>query len=258
MSYGLIRVEDRFDGQVCELRLCAPPGNILSARMMGEISRHLKAVEQDARKKLVVISGEGRHFSFGASVEEHAPGKVSAMLPGFHQLIGQVIDCKVPALASVSGLCLGGGFELALACTFIMAEEGAKFAVPEIQLGVFPPVAAALLPSLCGGHFAAQMILTGEKLGARALQQAGLIAQVVEAGGLEAATADFIEKQILPKSASSLRLAHQASRVTVAGIYRSAIAKLEKLYLVDLMQTKDAVEGICSFIDKRAPKWSNA
>lgn len=258
MSYDLIRVEDRFDGQVSELRLCAPPGNILSARMMDEISRYLKVVEQDARKKLIVISGEGQHFSFGASVEEHAPDKVSAMLRGFHHLIGQVIECKVPTLAKVSGLCLGGGFELALACTFIMSDEGAKFAVPEIQLGVFPPAAAALLPSLCGGHFAAQMILTGEKLGARVLQQAGLVAQVVEAGGLEAATAGFIEKQILPRSASSLRFAHRASRMTVAEIYRAAIAKLEKLYLEDLMQTKDAVEGICSFIEKRAPKWTNA
>lgn len=261
MTYKHIIVEERFSGQVTEIRLASPPANILSSAMMGEIREQLQKDRKTAgtvSKKLIIFTGEGAHFSFGASVEEHTADKVGAMLPAFHQMIGEIIDCPVPTLARVSGLCLGGGFELALACTFGFAEDGAKFAVPEIQLGVFPPVAAALLPALAGGTFASRMILTGEKLPARELLSASLLTQVTEQGKLDATITAFIEQQILPKSASSLKIAHQASRMVVSDIYRTAISRLEKLYLGELMSTKDAIEGINSFMEKRAPKWVNS
>lgn len=258
MDYELIAVAEKSDGQVTEIVLGPPPGNIVSAKMIAEISAQLQADEKDPHKKLIVFSGQGKHFSFGASVEEHQPEQVGAMLPAFHGLIGQIIGGGIPTLAKVSGLCLGGGCELALACTFIFADEKAKFGVPEIQLGVFPPPACVLLPCRGSDPFAAQMILTGGQFPAEVLQQRGLVNEVVASGKLDEVVDAFFEKQLRPRSASSLRIACRASRMVLAEQYRNFIGRLEDLYLKELMATQDAAEGIRSFLEKKSPQWRDA
>jgi len=258
MSYELIRVTELHDGQVAEIKLSSPPANIVSAAMMKEISLALDAIQEDPRKKLIILAGEGKHFSFGASVEEHKPELVSKMLPEFHRFIGRIINSAVPTLAKVSGLCLGGGFEVAMACTFLFAGDKARFAVPEIQLGVFPPVASALLPLKVGDVISSQLILSGEQRLAGELQKYGLINAVAATEALDQTVEDFIKESLLKKSASALRLGHKASRMVLADVYAKYIGALETLYLQDLMATKDAVEGIMSFLEKREPKWADA
>ena len=257
MNYELIKIEEKFSGQVAKISLNAPSANILSCKMMEEISRALGEIEKKRQTKLVIITGAGAHFSFGASVEEHLPGKVDGMLPQFHRFIGEVLNFPVPTVAQISGMCLGGGFELAIACSLIFADETAKCGVPEIHLGVFPPVAAALLPILSRGAAATQMLLTGDRFGAHDLDKFGLLNKVVATGTLETELSAFIEKQILPKSASSLRIAHRAARLTVCEHYAAQIGKLEKMYLKELMQTEDAKEGITAFVEKRPAKWKD-
>jgi cyclohexa-1,5-dienecarbonyl-CoA hydratase len=253
MSYQAISVSNGCSGQLREIRLDTPPANILTAAMMAEISRELENAAAEANLKLLVISGGGQHFCYGASVQEHSPDTVGAMLPAFHRLIEQIMDHPLPTLAKVRGQCLGGGFELALACSFLFAETGSKFAVPEIQLGVFPPVAAALLPPTA----AAQMILSGAPVSPVELQRAGLLTAIADPGELDADVTQYIESQILPRSASSLRIAHRALRLVQLKRFRSVIGELEALYLEDLMATHDAVEGIASFLERRQPQWSN-
>jgi len=255
MAYELIKVTEEYDGSMTNIVLGPPPSNIVSAKMMEEISIQLAEDRKNPHKKMIVFAGEGKHFSFGASVEEHSPEQVDNMLPGFHQMIGEIINTKIPTLAKVSGLCLGGGFELALACNFIFADESAKFAVPEIQLAVFPPVASVLLPVRCGDVFSSEVILTGDQFTADRLYDRGLINQVVEKGKLDETVSTFFERQFKPKSASSLRIASEASCMVLADYYNNYISRLESLYLKDLMSTKDAVEGIGAFLNKRKPKW---
>jgi cyclohexa-1,5-dienecarbonyl-CoA hydratase len=257
MTFETIKTTETFDGEVIELVLNMPPANILSAAMMGEISEFLRQQRDNGKLKLVIIKGEGDNFSFGASVEEHTADKVKNMLPGFHRMIGEILEYPVPTLAQVTGYCLGGGFELALACSFIAADEKAKFSVPEIQLGVFPPVAAALLPNLSCGATAARMLLTGATMKAEELERAGVVAFVADEDELQTTVDEFIEKVIKPKSASSLRFAHRAARMSIVRQYRSLITDLERLYLDELMMTRDANEGIQSFIEKRRPAWTN-
>ena len=257
MTGTLIKTENKFNGQVTEIRLNQPPANILNAKMMAEISHQISDDENNPHKKLIIISAEGKHFSYGASVEEHTPEKVQDMLPAFHKLIGKILSSPLPTLAQVSGLCLGGSFEFVLACSFLFAEARAKFAFPEIQLGVFPPVAAALLPALGHTGLATKMILTGNQISAEELFRNGLVHTLIENGPLDATVSSFIEEHILPKSASSLRMAHKAARMTVSQHYEKFIKDLEKFYLQDLMSTDDAVEGIRSFLDKRLPRWKD-
>lgn len=257
MGYKHIKVAETNGGEVSEITLGPPPANILSAGMMEEISGRLREDQKDRRKKLITFTGEGKHFCFGASVEEHAPEKVGDMLPKFHSLIGEVINCAVPTLAKVSGQCLGGGFELVLACDFIFAAGGAKFGLPEIQLGVFPPPACVLVPYKCGGAVASQMILTGDRLTAEHLQGLGLVNRVAEPEQLDEVVSAFFQEQIHPKSASSLRVAKSAAGMMLRERYKTFIGNLENLYLKDLMATADAVEGIQAFLEKRPPQWRN-
>lgn len=258
MDYTLITLQETHEGQVVHVTLNPPPANIVSSAMMEELSHFLKAQNDVANRKAIVFSGAGKHFSFGASVEEHAPDRVGDMLPKFHRFIGELIACEVPTFAKVTGCCLGGGFEMALACTYIFADQAAKFAVPEIKLGVFPPPASVLLPWRGGDAFASEMIISGEMYPAAVCLQRNLINAVSEEGQLGADIHSFIEKALLPKSAASLRYATTAARLTTVAHYNDFISKLEKHYLEGIMSTNDAVEGIMSFLEKREPVWTNA
>ncbi len=257
MSYEFLKCEEKSEGEVLEVIMGPPPANIVTARVMEEISSLIKDEEKNRNRKLIVFTGEGKHFSFGASVEEHKPEFVDNMLPGFHRMIGDLINCGIPTLAKVAGMCLGGGFELAIACTFIFADEKAKFGIPEIQLAVFPPVACLLLPFKCGDAFSSQMILSGGQFSAEDLYRNGLINAVSENGSLDETVEGFFEKELKPKSASSLRLANKAATRVMKSLYDDHISHLENLYLKDLMSTHDAKEGIAAFLEKRKPEWKN-
>jgi cyclohexa-1,5-dienecarbonyl-CoA hydratase len=102
------------------------------------------------------------------------------------------------------------------------------------------------------------MCLTGANFAAAELHRLGLVNRVTDAGALDGTVTEFIEKQILPKSASSIRLACRAARGGIAAHYNARIKELESLYLEDLMGTADAVEGITAFLEKRKPQWKDA
>ncbi len=259
MKHKHIAVRELYDGQVVEIALGPPPANIITMDLTEELSSELErwcgAASENV--KLIVLSGQGAHFSYGASVEEHRPANVGRMLPRFHSLIGQVLDCDIPTLAKVSGLCLGGGFELALACCFIVSADEAKFGTPEIKLGVFPPAATALLPCKVGDARACEVVVTGKSYPAAELHTLGIINHVTGTDKLDDEVSTFIETHFLPRSASSLRIACRASRAPIRRYYHEHIGELEQLYLDTLMSTKDAVEGIEAFLEKRSPKWVN-
>lgn len=257
MTYQTLEINEKYDGQVAEIILNDAPANILTAAMMAEIRDFLKEDLKNKDRKLLIFKGAGDHFCFGAAVEEHTADQVDNMLPGFHLMCGDILAHPVPTLANVSGFCLGGGLELALVCGLIFAEERSKYAVPEIQLGVFPPVAAALLPFLANGVTASHMLLTGAKLTAQELKDCGVINQIAPAAELDQLINDYIEKNILPRSASSLRFANRAVRMSINSVYRQHIGALERMYLDELMKGHDANEGINAFLAKRAPEWKN-
>ncbi|GAB4303818.1 MAG: enoyl-CoA hydratase [Myxococcota bacterium] len=258
MNYRFIKVEELFSGGGVQITLASPPANIITAAVMKEISAALAEEEKNKGRKLVIFSGEGKHFSFGASVEEHKPELVNDMLPVFHKMVGDVIACGIPTLARVTGLCLGGGFELALACNFIFADETTKMGVPEIQLAVFPPVACILLPLKCGDGATPHITLTGGQFTAKELREKGVVNLVAETGKLDETIAAFYEKEFKPKSASSLRIAKKASVLRFLAEYNKYIGELESLYLKELMSSNDAKEGIAAFIEKRQPNWKNS
>ena len=179
------------------------------------------------------------------------------MLPEAHELIYALLDAPAVTAALVRGRCLGGGFEIALACDVIFAEASATFGLPEIRLGVFPPTASALLPQRVGLARATSAILTGRSQPAAEWQRAGLIEAVVPDGSLEASVDRWFEEHLVDKSAAALRHAAAAARLVLKAHVRRVLPELERLYLDDVMKTEDAVEGIAAFLQKRSPNWTD-
>jgi cyclohexa-1,5-dienecarbonyl-CoA hydratase len=239
------------------LTIFHPKGNIVTAELVACLRSALEAAAGNPHLKLITIEGAGGDFSFGASIPEHAAGQIDRVLPEMHALIYDLLDAPAPTAAVVRGRCYGGGFELALACDFIHAEEAASFALPEIALGVFPPAASALLPLRVGYAPSARTILTGAAVPAAAWKEAGLIDVIAPAGGLREAVDDWFAAHLAPRSAAALRHAAAAARMGLVAHVREVLPKLERLYLDDLMRTADAIEGIEAFLDRRRPAWTD-
>jgi cyclohexa-1,5-dienecarbonyl-CoA hydratase len=237
--------------------LCHPKGNIITAEMIGALIQALDGVAEHAHLKLVTIEGAGADFSFGASIPEHAPRDIARVLPQAHRLIYALLDLPAVTAALVRGRCLGGGFEIALACDFIFAEESASFGLPEIALGVFPPAASALLPARIGTARATSAILTGRSRAAGEWLKDGLLEAVVPDGTLQAAIDRWFEAELSGRSAAALRHAAAAARLSLRRHVHAALPELETLYLDDLMRTADAVEGVEAFLEKRPARWSD-
>jgi cyclohexa-1,5-dienecarbonyl-CoA hydratase len=234
-----------------------PKGNILTLDMVTALRSALESLAENPHLKLITIEGAGEDFSFGASIPEHVPAEIGRVLPEMHALIYDLLDAPAPTLAAVRGRCFGGGFELALACDVILAEDGARFALPEIALGVFPPAASALLPYRVGGAQATYSILTGGIADARQLEARGLVPLVADQGSLERVVDEWFAEHLAPKSAAALRHAAAAARMGLVAHVRDLLPQLERLYLEDLMRTHDAVEGIDAFLAKRTPTWTD-
>lgn len=244
------------DGAVLRLELASPPGNVLDAATTAELRRAVTGARDRAGLKLILFTGAGKHFSFGASVEEHRPDQVADMLREFHGLFRDLMDTDIPTLALVRGQCLGGGLELAAFCDWLFAVEGATLGQPEIKLGVFAPMGSLLLPRRCGAR-GADLLLTGRSVDAIAALTLGLVDEVFPPEDCDRLLDQWIRDEILPLSAASLRRARRAARWEFHRVLREGIDELERLYLEDLMSTEDAVEGIEAFLEKRAPAWRN-
>jgi len=258
MEYKLIQCEKHYDDTVFKIILNAPKANVLEAAMLEEILSVLESLRTEKRVKLIVFEGAGKHFSFGASVPEHTKEQAPMMLKVFHAMFYELADLAVPTMAVVRGQCLGGGMELALFCNFIVADGAAVFGQPEIVLGVLPPPASVMLPRKVGQTYADDLVLTGRSIPADEAYRIGLVNLMTPEGEDAWTTAgEWISKHILPKSASSLRIANRAVRMDFFRRIREDLPRVEDLYLAELMESHDANEGINAFLEKRKPEWKS-
>jgi len=239
------------------LTIFHPKGNIVTADMVAALRSALEELATNPRLKLITIEGAGADFSFGASIPEHAPGQIESVLPEMHRLVMDLLDAPAVTAAVVRGRCLGGGFELALACDFIFAAEDASFGLPEVALGVFPPAGSALLPLRIGAARATRAIVTGEGRPAAEWLKTGLLELTVPASELEAAVDRWFAQHLAGRSASTLRHAVSAARMELSNRVAETLPMLERLYLNDLMRTADAAEGVDAFMNRRAPSWKD-
>lgn len=255
MNFEKIRFQFTHQERVARITLASPKANILDRSMIRELD---SALSLCAGRELnaLVIAADGPHFSFGASIEEHLPDQIAGTLRALNNLLRRIAEAPAPVIAAVRGQCLGGGFELVLACDLILADKTAQFGSPEIKLAVFAPAASALLPVRVGLAVAAQLLLTGAALSAEEAARCGLVARCAD--NLDVALDAWLESDFLPRSPSALKYACQAVRRPLRRALDEDLPQIETLYLNDLMATPDAVEGIRAFLEKRAPQFARS
>jgi cyclohexa-1,5-dienecarbonyl-CoA hydratase len=250
-----VQVAFNTEGTRASLVFAHPTGNILTADIIRALRASVADLAEERRLRLVTLEGAGADFSFGASIPEHTADVIARVLPEMHALIVDLLELPAPTAAVVRGRCLGGGFELALACDVIFASDDATFGLPEIALGVFPPAATVLLPRRAGFPRASAAILTGERRSAFDWRSAGVVEQVTAGDRLAAAVDEWFARTLAPHSAEALRHATRALRAPLLDAARAELPRVEGLYLNELMRTHDANEGIAAFLAKRAPQW---
>jgi cyclohexa-1,5-dienecarbonyl-CoA hydratase len=248
-----LKVSLERDGKLLRLTLARPKANIVDAAMIAALTAALTEHLPNAHLRGVLLSSEGPHFSFGASVDEHLPETCADMLHSLHALVLQLVESPVPVLVALRGQCLGGGLEVAAAGNLLFAAPGAMLGQPEIKLAVFAPAASCLLPERIGQAQAEDLLFSGRSINAEEALRIGLVNAVAE--DPEQAALDYFDQHLAPVSASTLRFAVRAARGEAMQRIRAKLAVVEKMYLEELMATHDAVEGLTAFIAKRQAVW---
>ncbi|HEX9985670.1 MAG TPA: enoyl-CoA hydratase/isomerase family protein [Thermoanaerobaculia bacterium] len=247
------KIDLRTEPHAYRLTLSDPPLHILDLQMLTELRDAIATIENDRHLLIIDASGE-KAFSAGASVQDHLGDRVVTMLSVFHDCFRALAKLDLVTVALVRGAALGGGCELALACDFILASDRARFGQPEINLGVFPPVAAYQLSRQLAPRRGLELLLTGEPIDAATAERLGLVNAVFPAAEFDARAAEWLQR-ITKQSASTIRFAKKAFRIAQSADFEQRLADVERLYLEELMQTSDASEGLNAFIEKRKPEW---
>lgn len=250
------RLRFEHDDAVARVTLGAPKANILDREMVTSLDEIFRKLETRSDLKAIVISADGPHFSYGASIQEHLPDQIGEALGRLSNLLRRIAAAPAPTIAAVRGQCLGGAMELVLACDLILAEETAHFGVPEIKLGVFPPAASALLPVRIGLARATEIVLTGRTWTARESHSKELVARLAPDGRLEEELTSWLETDFVPRSPAALRLGARVIRDDVVRALHEKLPEYDRIYLEEMMPLGEAEEGIRAFLEKRPPVWS--
>ena len=239
-------------GAVCVIRLRREEKlNALSAEVEGALGDAL----QDARvtdSRCVVFTGNERAFSAGADVNEFAdldPGAIAAYYRGTGAVYERVADLPQPTIAAISGYCLGGGLELALACDLRVADQTATFGFPEVGLGIVPSSGGTMrVVRIAGAARAKELVLLGERFGAAEAREHGLVTETVAEGeALPRALELGARLAELPPLA--LTTAKQAIDA-MPDSSREAALLLERFAYALLAQTADAQDAVERFGDR--------
>ncbi len=256
MAYQNIIVETR--GSTGLVTFNRPQAlNALNEALIAELNEALGSFEADPGIGCTVITGSEKAFAAGADVKEMAEKTyVEAYLANFLDGWTKLSDTRKPVIAAVSGFCLGGGLELAMMCDIIIASETARFALPEITLGIMPGAGGTQrLPRFIGKAKAMDLILTGRMMDAVEAERCGLVARVTAPDKLldEAlAAAARIASYSQPIVMMAKETVNRAQEVPL-----SEGARFERRLFLSMFATEDQKEGMNAFIGKRKPQFRN-
>jgi len=258
MTTGLHRaVEDR----VLILTMDRPKANAINSGLSKALGEAFIAYRDDPQLRCAIITAAGeKFFSAGWDLKAAAENKDEAedYGPGGFAGITELFDLDKPVICAVNGMAVGGGFEIALCCDVIVAEEHAQFFLPEVKVGVIPDGGGVFrLPRRVPESLALEMLLTGRRLGAEEARGLGLVNHVTPKGGA-LAKAREIAADILEASPKSIRAVKQAHRLTRDMGVEQAYGKLRGGAIPAyerLRASKDYWEGAAAFAAGRAPVW---
>lgn len=242
---------------IASVAMNRPPLNVLHNPMMSEFNRLLETTLADRNLAALVLRAAGKAFSAGVDVSDHSADKVADMIRLFHGIFRKLAATDALTIAAVQGAALGGGCELACFCDIVLASERAKFGQPEVQVGVFPPVAACVLPPQVGIKKAIELNALGATIDGKEAHRIGLVNQVFPAEEFDQRVGEYLEG-IKKLSRPVVRLAKRATSLVVRKQILEHLDATEAIYLDELMKLQDANEGIAAFLEKRKPIWKHA
>jgi len=247
------------DGGIAKVVLNNPPLNVVTLRMSERLLETMNDLEGDESVRAVVLTGAGhKAFCAGADIKEFPSVRdrvVEKKLARENEAFGAIESLSKPVVAAIEGLAFGGGCEVALACDLRLAAEDARFALPEVKLGVLPGSGGLYrLPELVGPARALELMYLGEPISAGEAESMGLLNRVVPKGrALEDAISLAREIARRPRDAVAAikQGVHGSSGVSRAEAVRLTLALSERVFMTD-----DAVEGYEAFVEKREPRFS--
>jgi cyclohexa-1,5-dienecarbonyl-CoA hydratase len=246
----------RIEPPVARLTLDHPEHNLLDEVMLRELAAGLESLAERDDVKVVVVDAAGKTFCGGMHLGEYTPERAFQVLDAFHAGCTAIMDTGRPVIAVVDGPAIGGGAELVAFCDLVIATPRARFALPEITIGMFPPLASTMFPYLVGPKLALELVLTGEAVTAERARELGLVNRLVPEKQLEQAVADLVQR-ITSHSGAVLAMAKKAVLGGTGLSLRDALRFSMNVFLNELYTLEDSREGLRALVEKRKPEWKN-
>lgn len=241
---------------VAHITLNNPPYNVLTVPLMREMADAIESLNGHPDVKAILLDSSQRTFSAGIGLEDSKADRVFSTLDAFNRVFEAIREISKPLIVVVNGPAIGAGSELVAFGDMVIATPKAKFAQPEVKLGVFPPFAAVMLPQLIGPKKTYELILTGEPLSAEEALRLGFVNRLVPESKLKDAVDDVINK-IGEFSAPVLEMTKRVISGSIGLPLDEAMRKSHNIYLNQLMDLEDVQEGLRAVLEKRKPVWKN-
>ncbi|WP_299984000.1 enoyl-CoA hydratase/isomerase family protein [Desulfobacula sp.] len=244
-------------GHVAVITLNRPQSlNAVTSNMLLDINSALEKIESDKMIRALVLTGGEKVFAAGFDIKEiltiKTPADANLFLSKIHLSYNRLADLEIPVIAAASGLTFGGGFELALACDFRIASDTAKFALPEINLGLIPGAGGTQrLPRIIGMGRANEMLFTGRPVSAQKALEMGLVNCMTTPDSLIDKAIKMAE-QVASKPGFALKIIKKVVQTGMNTDLTSALDNEARCFEM-LFSTRDQKEGVAAFVEKRRP-----
>jgi len=246
----------RLESGVARITLNRPDHNLLNESMLREMADGISHIGEREEVKLIVLDSACKVFCGGIDVGEYTSQRVFQMLDAFHSVFAGILETSKPVMCVVNGPAIGGGAELAAFGDLVVATPKARFAQPEISIGVFPPLASTILPFLVGPKVALELVLLGEAVTAERALELGLINRLVPESQLVSTVNDLIAR-VTGHSGPVLTMAKRAILGGMGMSLRDGLQHSMNIFLNELYRLEDSQEGLRALVEKRKPNWKN-
>jgi enoyl-CoA hydratase/carnithine racemase len=238
-----------------------PPVNALSTALLAELDNRFSEIESESDGRSVILTGDGQYFSAGADLKEVASLGVDdapKIVARGQALFSRIENFRLPVIAAINGLALGGGLELALSCDLRIAGDSAKLGAPETVYGLMPAYGGTQrLPRLIGAAKAKELIFTGSMISAADALKFGLVNKTVPAGQ-ELRAARDLAHTIAQRAPKAVAAAKRAIREGTEGTLAEGLSLEGELFRREVLPSEDLAEGLASFIERRPAKFKGA
>lgn len=242
--------------EFAHITLNHPDKNVLTVGLMMQMADAIESLNGRGDVKAILLDSSQKAFSYGISLEDSRADRVFQTLDAFNRVFTALGEVSKPLIIVVNGPAIGAGSELVAFGDMVIATPNARFAQPEVQLGVFPPFAAVMLPQLIGPKKTYELILTGRSLSAEEAYQLGFVNRVVPEADLQK-TVDEVLARVSQFSGPVLEMTKRVISSSLGLPLEEGMKRSHDIYLNQLMALEDVQEGLRAVLEKRKPVWKN-